>query len=136
LAILYGNCKGFKKKIGGNILHMIFYNILHMIMNCGLTWEDQISNVIRKVYFSLSRLLCTASFTPIETRRRLVVVLILPIFLYCDVIFSQSSVGNRRILNLAYNSCVRYVYKVSRSEHISDHARSIMGVTYSSISPV
>jgi hypothetical protein len=55
-------------------------------MNCGLTWEGQISNVIRKVYFSLSRLWCTASFTPIETRRRLVVALILPIFLYCDVI--------------------------------------------------
>jgi hypothetical protein len=98
-------------------------------MNCGLTWEDQISNVIRKVYFLLSRLWCTASFTPIETRRRLVVALILPIFLYCDVISSQSSLGNRRRLNLAYNSCARYVYGVSRSEHISDHARSIMGVT-------
>jgi hypothetical protein len=31
-------------------------NNLGMVMNCGLTWEDQISNVIQKVYFSLSRL--------------------------------------------------------------------------------
>jgi hypothetical protein len=67
---------------------------------------------------------------PIETRRRLVVALILPFFLYYDVVYSQSSQGNRRRLNLAYNSCARFVYGVSRSEHISDHARSIMGVTF------
>jgi hypothetical protein len=42
-------------------------NNLGMVMYCGLTWEDQISNVIQNVYFLLSRLWCTASFTPIET---------------------------------------------------------------------
>jgi hypothetical protein len=47
-------------------------------------------------FFLLSRLWCTASFTPIETRRRLVVALILPIFLYYDVMFSQFLLGNCR----------------------------------------
>jgi hypothetical protein len=70
------------------------WNNLGMVMNCGLTSKDQISNVIQKVYFSISWLWCTASFTPIDTRRRVVIALILPIFLYCDVIYLQSSLGN------------------------------------------
>jgi Reverse transcriptase (RNA-dependent DNA polymerase) len=102
---------------------------LGIIMNSSLTWDDQISSVLQKVYFTLSRLWCSSSFTPTETRRRLVVALIVPIFLYCDVIYSQSSLGNRRRLNLAYNACARYVYGVPRFERISAHAKNVMGVT-------
>jgi hypothetical protein len=50
-------------------------NIFGMILSCVTTLEGQISNVIQKVYFSLSRLRCTASFTSIETQHRLVVTL-------------------------------------------------------------
>jgi hypothetical protein len=51
-----------------------------------MSWEIQISNVIQKVYFLLSRLWCTASLTPID-----------------------SSLGNCRRLNLAYNSCTKFL---------------------------
>jgi hypothetical protein len=78
-------------------------NNLGMVMNCGFTWEDQISNVIQEVYFSLSRLWCTASLLRLDGRRILVVALILPIFLYCDVLYPQFLLGNRRELNLPYN---------------------------------
>jgi hypothetical protein len=51
-----------------------------------MSWEIQISNVIQKVYFLLSRLWCTASLTPVD-----------------------SSLGNRRRLNLAYNSYTKFL---------------------------
>jgi Reverse transcriptase (RNA-dependent DNA polymerase) len=102
---------------------------LGVFMNCNLTWGDQISSVISGVYGALSRLWCTADFTPTETRRKLAVALLLPKFQYCDILYSQSSEGNKSRLNKCYNSCARYVYSIRRSESISGPAKNITGVT-------
>jgi hypothetical protein len=66
---------------------------LGLIMNSKLTWDDQISKICRKVFFTLKRLWPMSQFTPIQTRQKLVTSLIVPQFLYCDVIFSQSSLS-------------------------------------------
>jgi hypothetical protein len=102
---------------------------LGVIMNCNLSWDDQISSVVSGVYSALSRLWCTADFTPTETRRKLVVALLLPKFQYCDVLYSQSSEGNKDRLNKAYNSCARYVYSIKPRESISGPAKNITGKT-------
>jgi Reverse transcriptase (RNA-dependent DNA polymerase) len=102
---------------------------LGVIMNCNLTWKDQISNIVSGVNGALSRLWCTADFIPTETRRKLAVALLLPKFQYCDVIFSQSSEGNKDRLNKCYNSCARFVYSIRISESISGPARNITGKT-------
>jgi Reverse transcriptase (RNA-dependent DNA polymerase) len=96
---------------------------LGVLMNCKLTWYDQISSVVSGVYGALIRLWCSANFTPVETRRRLVLALLLPKFQYCDVLYSQSTVGNKNRLNRLYNSCARYVYNIRRTESISEHAK-------------
>jgi hypothetical protein len=98
-------------------------------MNCNLTWNDQISSIVSSVNGALSRLWCTAHFTPIEIRRRLVVALLLSKFQYCDILYSQSSMGNRDRLNKCYNSCARYVYNIRSSESISGPAKNITGRT-------
>jgi Reverse transcriptase (RNA-dependent DNA polymerase) len=102
---------------------------LGVIMNCNLTWEDQISTVVSSVNGALSRLWCTADFTPTETRRKLAVALLLPKFQYCDVLYSQSSEGNKTRLNKLYNSCARYVYNINPMESISGPAKNITGKT-------
>jgi hypothetical protein len=102
---------------------------LGVIMDCNLTWKDQISTVVSSVYGALSRLWCTADMTPVETRRKLAIALLLPKFQYCDVLFSQSSEGNRDRLNKCYNSCARYVYGIRASESISGPARNLTGRT-------
>jgi hypothetical protein len=51
---------------------------LGVIMNCKLTWEDQIQSVVSGENCVLSRLWCTANFIPTETVRKLAVVLLLP----------------------------------------------------------
>jgi hypothetical protein len=102
---------------------------LGIIMNSSLTWDDQISTVVSGVHGALSRLWCTADVTPPETRRRLVVALLLPKFQYCDVIYSQSSQGNKNRLNRLYNSCARYVYNIKATERISEAAKNITGST-------
>jgi hypothetical protein len=101
---------------------------LGVIMNCNLTWDDQISSVVSGVNGALSRLWCTADFIPTETRRKLAVALLLPKFQYCDILYSQSSEGNKNRLNRLYNSCARYVYNINNTrESMSAHAINITG---------
>jgi Reverse transcriptase (RNA-dependent DNA polymerase) len=102
---------------------------LGVIMNCNLTWNDQISSIVSSVNGALSRLWGTAHFTPTETRRKLTVALLLPKFQYCDIIYSQSSEGNKDRLKKCYNSCARYVYNIRYSESISGPAKNIIGKT-------
>jgi hypothetical protein len=45
---------------------------------------------------------------PYTTRMRLVQSLLVPLLMYCDVIYSQSSVEVTRMLSVAFNSCARY----------------------------
>jgi Reverse transcriptase (RNA-dependent DNA polymerase) len=93
-------------KIGDTIIpYSTKVKNLGVIMNSNLTWNDQISSVVSGVNGALSRLWCTAYFTPVETRRKLVVTLLLPKFQYCDILYSQSSEGNKDRLNKCYNSC-------------------------------
>jgi hypothetical protein len=70
----------------------------------------------------------TASLTPISTRLQFARPLVAPLFLYCNVIFYKVAVGVRDRLRLAYNSCVRYVFGIRRSEHISGYSPRILGL--------
>jgi hypothetical protein len=51
-----------------------------------------------------------------------------PLFLYCDVIFSKVAVGLRDRLRLAFNSCAWYVFGTRRSELISGYSARILGL--------
>jgi Reverse transcriptase (RNA-dependent DNA polymerase) len=117
-------------KIGDTIIpYSTKIKNLGVIMNCNLTWNDQISSIVSCVNGALSRLWCTAYFTPVETRRKLAVALLLPKFQYCDILFTQSSEGNKDRLNKCYNSCARYVYNIKYTESISGPAKNITGKT-------
>jgi hypothetical protein len=47
--------------------------------------------------------------------------------LNCDVFYSKISAGLHHKLQVAFNSCARYVYGVSRRDNISDYANSLLG---------
>jgi hypothetical protein len=52
--------------------------------------------------------------TPVITRKKLFQSLVIPHFLYCDVIDSHASVKVNRGLNVAFNSFARYIFGVPR----------------------
>jgi hypothetical protein len=70
-----------------------------------------------------------SQFKPIQTRQKLVTSLIVPQFLYCNVIFSKSSARLRERMKLAFNLCARYIYGIARYEHISTYIKRILGLT-------
>jgi hypothetical protein len=48
-------------------------------------------------------------------------------YLFYDVLFSKSSAGNRNRLRVAWKSCARYMYGISRYQHITKSANRILG---------
>jgi hypothetical protein len=66
----------------------------------------------------------------IDFRDMLVRLLIIPIFLYRDVVYFPSLTGLQfRRLELAFNACTRYVFGLRRFDHISDFSIGILGYT-------
>jgi hypothetical protein len=88
---------------------------LGLTINSRFAWDDQINIVCCRVYFTFKRFWTIASLTLVGTRLQLARSLVVPLFLYCDVIFSKVAVGLRDRLRLAYNSCARYVFGIRRS---------------------
>jgi Reverse transcriptase (RNA-dependent DNA polymerase) len=114
---------------GCNIPYSSSLKNLGLIIDNRFSWHAQASSVRRSVGFVLSRLWHFSDVTPLATRRRLVQSLIVPLLLYCDVIYSQTSAEVTRLLNVAFNSYARYVYKIPRYQSVSSFSRGILGVS-------
>lgn len=100
---------------------------LGLYMNNTLTWNDHVNHVCSKVYGALATLRKFSGLTPPPLRKRLVVSLIIPLFTYCDVIYSALDSCSLRKIQVAFNSCVRYIYDRRRFDHVSDVADSVLG---------
>jgi hypothetical protein len=63
-----------------------------------------------------------------DLRLYLVRTLVIPIFLYSDVVYFPSLTGIAyRRLELAFNVCIRYVYDLRHFDHITAHEKEILG---------
>jgi hypothetical protein len=96
-----------------------------------LNWNVHVGRVVSKVYGALSLLNRFKQSTTRELRLYLVRSLILPIFLYSDVVYFpclSNSAFNR--LQLAFNACTRYVFGLRRYDHISSLDQEILGCQF------
>lgn len=105
---------------------------LGLIINSNLTWSDHINELSRKIHYSLYSLRSTANFTPFSVRMKLVKALLVPLFLYCDVIWYNTDFDSKRKLEVTFNSCLRYIYGLKWNDHISQFRDSIFGCPLSS----
>lgn len=98
-------------------------------INRNLSGSNHINSVIGRVYGCLRKLWLSASFTPTETRRKLIRTLVLPIITYAEVVYCNLDSLSQHKLQVAYNDAVRYVYGIRRHDHISEHSRDFLGCT-------
>jgi hypothetical protein len=76
-----------------------------------LSWREQVSGVVSRTYSTLWFLYRFQRNTSRDLRIYLVRSLIIPIFLYTDVVYFPSLTGLKfRRLELAFNACTRYVF--------------------------
>ena len=103
---------------------------LGVVFNKTLTWDAHVDYLTVCVYGILRRFWLLAYATPINIRRKLVVSLILPYFLYCDVVLSSMSSEVLGRLNVLFNSCTRYVFGLRRYDHLSEFRTNILGCDF------
>ena len=103
---------------------------LGVIFNKTLFWNDHLNSVSSKVHFVLYRLFKFSYLTPYRTKIKLVKSLILPYFLYVDVLLGCPSSMCSNRLNFIFNTCIRYVCNISRRDHVSPYSSIILGYTF------
>lgn len=92
-----------------------------------MTWTDHVSSICGKVYGGLRRLWKLSNIIPQNLRLRLVKSLLIPFFTYGDIVFTSLCSGDRRKLTVAFNACLRFIFKLRRFDHISMHTDLIFG---------
>jgi hypothetical protein len=105
---------------------------LGIIFDNKLSFVDHAVKISGEVYSTLRRLWATGNYLSTETRKRLVKSLILPKFIYGAPILLGASRAAWNHLNLAFNSCARYVYRKRRYDHISIYVLRILGCSLES----
>jgi hypothetical protein len=97
-----------------------------------LSWRKQVSCVVSRTFSTL--LYRFPRYTSRDLKIYLVRSLILPIFLYSDVVYFPSLTRSEfRRLQLVFNACTRYVYGLQRFDHIFEFSREILGCNCSNI---
>lgn len=105
----------------------------HKIKNFGVifnrlfNWDDHIAHICSKVYGMLRKLYSISEFIPRKLRHKLVVSLILPYFLYCDIIFVECNAICKRKLEVCFNACIRFIFNLKKFETIGNKLSSIVG---------
>lgn len=96
-------------------------------INTTLSCENHINNAVSKVYYALRNLRRTASFVPFETRRKLVIQLIVPIITYSEVVYSRLDSRSSHKLLVAFNNAARYVFGLRKFDHIAIYSSQLLG---------
>jgi hypothetical protein len=93
---------------------------LGVFFDTRLNWKTHVNATCSGAYGVLSRLWCVAKHLPTETRKRLVIALILPRLIYCAPVYAgmQGYVWDK--LKRTLNACARFVYRKGKYEHISE----------------
>jgi hypothetical protein len=93
-----------------------------------MTPVDHYKAVCQRIYSVLRSDKPHGRYTPFEVRKKVVVSLVMPHINYGNVVFSPVDSASQRRLNVAFNSCLRYVHDIPRGEHVSHLAPTIIGV--------
>ncbi|KAI5750926.1 hypothetical protein M8J77_002520 [Diaphorina citri] len=73
-----------------------------------LSWKCHVSEVRKRVFYSLHSLSKYRKTFPKELKKRLIEALVFPLFDYCDVVYPNLTDGLQQSLQLAQNACVRH----------------------------
>lgn len=104
--------------------------VLGFVIQNNLEWESHIKMQCSKIYNSLRVLRLTSRNLPISIKLSLFKSLILPHFLYGDVFLLNASSMAINRLRVALNSCVRYIFNLSRYSRVSHLQHQLLGCQF------
>lgn len=105
-------------------------NDLGVVLQENFVWDKMASSVCSKVYACLRSLrVCTAKFA-VATKLMLFKSLVLPHFLYADVVYMNLSAAASDRLRVALNCCVRYIYNLGPRARVSHLQPKLIGCRF------
>lgn len=107
---------------------------LGVTIDSSLCWDRQIFKQCGKVYAALRSIYPWAYYLNTNTKLKLFKALILPHFMLIDYLLTNVSAFAMNKLKVALNSCVRFVYKLNRYEHVTHLQKSLLGYSFDNFS--
>lgn len=98
---------------------------LGVIIDSTLSWEYQVTNVCNQAMRSLAQLKISNEVFSERLRIKLVTTIIFPIFDYCSAVFTNMSNKLQMRLQRKMNSCIRFIFKLSRYEHVTPYYKRL-----------
>lgn len=106
---------------------------LGVIFNNRLTWREHVLSAVGKTNAALRNIYSTQQYTPIRIRLMLAKSFLVPKLIYGCELFSSCSNEMFRKLNVTYNNVARYVFGLSRRDHVSEFAKLLFGVSFENL---
>ena len=100
---------------------------LGFVFQADLEWDGLVNQQCGKIYGCLRTLHSVASAAPTYVRLKLFKALILPHFMFGDLLHVSPSANSMNQLQVALNSCIRYVYGLNRYSRVSHLHKNLIG---------
>lgn len=93
-----------------------------------LSWRLQCNQIVSKIYAGLRSLYHNCNLLPVNARINLVKSLLMPHFVYGDVVFLDSlNAECKRSLERAFDACVRSAFGLRKRQSVRDYKDKILG---------
>lgn len=97
-------------------------------MDANLSFDAQVNDISAKVFSRLRSLWPNNHLLPWQTRLMLIKSLIMPLFTYCDSVYSSNlKVKSIRVLEKVFAACVRFVFTIGRRDSTDEFINRILG---------
>lgn len=101
---------------------------LGVTMDTSLSFSAHAKQVSSKVFSRLRSLWPNYNVLSWRSRLMLIKSLIIPVFTYCDSVYSTNlNAASTRVLERAFSACVRFVFSIRRGNSIDDHVKRVLG---------
>ena len=115
-------------KIGNEIIPYVrSAKNLGVLLDDTLSWSLHVSQLVKRVWYTLRQIrhgrasLSCLSLSELSTelRKQLFLSLIVLIFYYCCLLFTNLTMADEKKLQIALNSCIRYIFGLRHDVSIS-----------------
>lgn len=100
---------------------------LGLFMDNRLSFERHVNEMMKKVYFSLHSLRINKLYLETDIKLKLVHALVIPHFLYCDVIIAFVNSRLRNKITKAFKCVIRFCYGLKKRDTTRNFSKSIFG---------
>ncbi|XP_015598952.1 uncharacterized protein LOC107269528 [Cephus cinctus] len=126
------DCLPYLSADGTRIPYSTSTRNLGLTIDSALSWNVHTTNVCSQIVRTLYLLKTNRNSLSMELRKLLVSSLIFPIIDYCLIIYGATAASNLNRVQVALNSCVRFIFDAKRDEHISPYYAELDWLTVSS----